>query len=152
MQAGCKMQNKDCRHFWTFVFLLLQICETASRYQLHTLLPSRTALQIRQKFQWTSEQLKSAYLDLQYFHRRSSKFPAEHLSNLLPFFIAIFFLYSIFGQQLSVKRKHRGVPPIHGPWSRISKPLHLKLKREVSRTEKKGSRWWINSSWFSYVI
>ena len=30
-----------------------------------------------------------------------------------------------------------GVVPIHGPWSRISKTSHLKLKREVSRTEKK---------------
>ena len=30
-----------------------------------------------------NEQLTSAYLDLQYFHRRSSKFPAEHLSLLL---------------------------------------------------------------------
>ena len=42
------------------------------------------------------------------------------------------------GQQLSFKRKHRGVvPPVHGPWSRISKTSHLKLKREVSRTEKR---------------
>ena len=119
------------------MLLLLQIGKIASRYQLHTSLPSRSALHIRQKFQWTSEQLKSAYLDLQYFHRRSSKFPAEHLSNLLPFFIAIFFLYGILGQQFSFKRKHRGVAPIHGPWSRISKTSHLKLKREVSRTEKK---------------
>ena len=45
--------------------------------------------------------------------------------------------FSILGQQLSFKRKHRGVAPIHGPWSRISKTSHLKLKREVSRTEKK---------------
>ena len=41
------------------------------------------------------------------------------------------------GQQLSFKRKHRGVVPIHGPWSSISKTSRLKLKREVSRTEKK---------------
>ena len=48
-------------------------------------------------------------------------------------------MYSILGQQLSFKRKHGGVGvvPIHGPWSRISKTLHLKLKREVSRIEKK---------------
>ena len=62
--------------------LLLQI---ASWYQLHTLGTPRFlvevhALHILQKFQWTSEQLKSEYLDLQYFHRSSSKFPAEHLS------------------------------------------------------------------------
>ena len=43
-------------------------------------------------------------------------------------------------QQLSFKRKHRGVVLIHGPWSRISKTSRLKLKREVSRTGKKGSR------------
>ena len=47
--------------------------------------------------------------------------------------------YSILGQQLSSKRKHRGVAPIHGPWSRTSKTSHLKLKREVS-DGKKGSR------------
>ena len=35
--------------------------------------------------------------------------------------------------------KHCGVVPIDGPWSRMSKPSHLKLKCEVSRTEK-GSR------------
>ena len=73
------------------MLLLLEIGEVASRYQLHTSLPRRSALHIGQKFQWTSEQLQSVYLDLQYFHRRSSKFPAEHLSllleyNLLPFY------------------------------------------------------------------
>ena len=41
------------------------------------------------------------------------------------------------GQQLSFKRKHRGVVPVHGPWSRISKTSLLKLKREVSRTEER---------------
>ena len=40
-------------------------------------------------------------------------------------------------KQLSFKRKHRGVVPVHGPWSRISKTSHLKLKREDSRTEKR---------------
>ena len=40
-------------------------------------------------------------------------------------------------KQLSFKRKHRGVVPVHGPWSRISKTSHLKLKREDSRTKKK---------------
>ena len=43
----------------------------------------------------------SAYLDLQYFHRSSSKFPAEHLSLLLewftPFFIAIILSVQYFG-------------------------------------------------------
>ena len=41
------------------------------------------------------------------------------------------------GQQLSFKCKHRGVVPVHGPWSRKSKTSHLKLKREVSRTGKR---------------
>ena len=52
-------------------------------------------------------------------------------------------MYSILGQQLSFKRKHRGVAPIHGPWSRITKTSYLKLKREVIRSlsdGKKGSR------------
>ena len=122
------------------MLLLLQIDEIATRYQLHTFLPSRSALPIRQKFQWTSEQLKSVYVDLQYFRRRSSKFPAEHLSLLLewftPFFISIILPVQYFGLAF-IKRKHHGVEPIHGPWSSISKTSHLKLKREVSRTEKK---------------
>ena len=33
--------------------------------------------------------------------------------------------------------KHRGVVPVHRPWSRISKTSHQKLKREVSRMEKR---------------
>ena len=76
--------------------------EIASWYQLYTSLPSRSTLHICQKFQWTSKQPKSAYLDFQYFHRRSSKFPVEHLSLLLewysPFFIAIILSvqYSVF--------------------------------------------------------
>ena len=67
---------------------------------LHTSLPSRSTLHILApaKVQWTSKQLKSAYLDFQSFHRRSSKFPAEHLPLLLewftPFFIAIILLNS----------------------------------------------------------
>ena len=41
MQAGCKMQNKRLAFFkHLIVLLLLQIGEIASRYQLHTLLPS----------------------------------------------------------------------------------------------------------------
>ena len=132
------MQNEDCRLCSTFVLLLLQIGEIASRYQLHTLLPSRSAWHIRRKFQWTSEQLKSAYLDLQYFHRRSSKCRTSFF--VVGMIYSLFILYSSLGQQLSFKRKHHGVVPIHGPWSHISKTSHLKLKREVSRTEKKGSR------------
>ena len=66
--------------------LLCRLGELASWYQLHTSLPCRSTLHIRQKFQWTSEQLTSAYRDLQYFHRRSSKFHAEHLSLLLEWF------------------------------------------------------------------
>ena len=65
----------------------------ATWYHLHTSLPSHSTLHIHRKFQWMSEQLKSAYLDLQYFQGRSSKFTAEHLSLLLewftPFFVAI---------------------------------------------------------------
>ena len=41
------------------------------------------------------------------------------------------------GQQLPFKRKHRGVVPIQGPWSHTSKTWLLKLKHEVSRTEKR---------------
>ena len=81
------------------------------------------------------------YLDLQHFHRRSSKFPAEHLSLLLEWFTS-FLIAIILPVQYSesaafIKRKPRGVVPVHGPWSPISETSHLKLKREVSRTEKK---------------
>ena len=49
------------------------------------------------------------------------------------------------GQQLSFKRKHRGVVPVHGPcvvpilghWSR---QYIENFASKVSRTEKKGSR------------
>ena len=73
------------------MLLLLQSGEIANWYKLnwyklHTSLPSRSTLHILQKFQWTSEQLKSVYLDLQYCHRRWSKFPAEHPSLLLDWF------------------------------------------------------------------
>ena len=71
--------------------LLCRLGELTSWYQLHTSLPCRSTLHIRQKFQWTSEQITSAYLDLQYFHRRSSKFPAEHLYLLLEWFTPISF-------------------------------------------------------------
>ena len=73
------------------MLLLLQIGEIASRYQLHISLPSRSALHIRQKFQGTSEQLKSVYLDLQYFHRRSCKFPENVYSFLVVGMISFLF-------------------------------------------------------------
>ena len=69
------------------LLLLLQI---ASWCQLHTLLPSRSTLHICPKFQWTFEQLKAAYLEVQYFHRRSSKFPVKHFSLLLEWFTPFF--------------------------------------------------------------
>ena len=54
-----------------------------------------------------------------------------------PNFLENIFLCCILGQQLSFKRKHRGVLPVQGPWSGITKTSHLKLKREVSRTERR---------------
>ena len=42
-------------------------------------------------------------------------------------------MYRILDQQLSFKRKHRGVVPVHCPWSRISKTSHLKLKEKLKR-------------------
>ena len=47
---------------------------------------------------------------------------------ITPFFIAKFFLYSILGQQLSFKRNHGGVVPIHGPWSRSIENLASKVE------------------------
>ena len=96
-QAGYKMQNEDCGHF-------KHLCSSPNRwssyncswYQLRNSLPSRSTLHIRQKFQWTSKQLKSGYLDLQYFHRKSSKFPAEHLSLLLEWFTPFFCRHNSF--------------------------------------------------------
>ena len=76
------MQNAE----WGLL-LLLQI---ASWYQLHTLLPSWSTLHICPKFQWTFEQLKAAYLEVQYFHRRSFKFPVKHFSLLLEWFTPFF--------------------------------------------------------------
>ena len=99
-------------------------------------------MHIRRKCQWTSEQLKSAYLDLQYFHRRSSKFPAEHLSlfrnDLPPFLSSLFLLYSILGQQqLLFKSKHRSVVPIHG---HVCRKLRVWIWSVRSLGRKKGSR------------
>ena len=114
------------------LLLLLQIGEI-----VHTSLPSRSALLIRQKFQWTSEQLKSTCLDLQYFHRRSSKFPAEHLSLLLEWFtlpVIASIWVSSFHLSVNIVMLYRFTVPV---WSRISKTSHIKLKREVSRTEKR---------------
>ena len=120
------------------MLLLLQIGEIASRYQLHTSLPSRSDCTFARSFSEYPNSSKSAYLDLQHFHRRSSKFPAEHLFFVVGMIYSLFYrhLYSILGQQLSFKRKHRGVVPIDCPWSRMSKTSQLKLKCEVSRTEK----------------
>ena len=74
----------------------LNICAPSSpnRWnQLHTALNSRSTLHIRKKFQWTSEQplswlksLRTLICNTLYFHRRSSKFPAEHLALLLEWF------------------------------------------------------------------
>ena len=99
------------------MLLLLQIAEIASRYQLHTSLPSRSELHIRQKFQRTSKQLKSAYLDLQY--------------SCTVFWVSSFHL------SVNIVVLYLGVVPVHGPWSRISKTSQQKLKREVSRMEKR---------------
>ena len=127
------------------MLLLLQIGEIVSRYQLPTLLPSRSALHIRQKFQWTYKQFKSAYLDLRYFHRRSSKFPAEHLSMLLgwftPFFIAIIHAVQYFGSAAFIKSVNTvvsiGVNVILMYQFTVLGHVYLKLKREVSRREER---------------
>ena len=50
--------------------------------------------------------------------------------SLLTFLSPLFLLYSILGQQLLFKRKHRSVVPIHGY-------VYRKMKREVSRTEER---------------
>ena len=54
--------------------------EIASRYQLHTV-----HCTFARSFNEhpNSLKLKSAYLDFQHFHRRSSKFPAEHLFSVV---------------------------------------------------------------------
>ena len=114
---------------------------------LHTSLPSRSTSHILApaKVQWTSKQLKSAYLDFQSFHRRSSKFPAEHLLLLLewftPFFVAIIVLNSfctVFWVS-SFYLSANIVALYQFMVTRIEKFASIKLKREVFRTEK-GSR------------
>ena len=61
----------------------------------------------------TDALLEEVSLDLQYFHRMSSKFPAEYLSLLLelftPFSRHYSNRYSILGQQFLFKRKHCSV-------------------------------------------
>ena len=83
-QDGCKMQNEDCTPSSPNSLLVISYTPRFLVEVHYTFSP---------KVQWTSKQLKSAYLDFQSFHRRSSKFPAEHLPLLLewftPFFIAI---------------------------------------------------------------
>ena len=127
--------------------LLLQIGEIATRYQLHTSLPSRSELHIRQKFQWTSKQLKSAYLDLQYFHRRSSKFPAEHL------FFVVGMTYSRFYRHNSctvfwVSSFHLSVN-ILVLYHQFTVPGHVYRKLRIESWSvkslgwKKGSRLWL---------
>ena len=83
------MQNEDCT-------------PSSSNSQLVISYTPRFLVEVHYTFspkvQWTSKQLKSAHLDFQSFHRRSSKFPAEHLPLLLewftPFFSAIILLNS----------------------------------------------------------
>ena len=86
-QAGCKMQNEDCTPYSSNSQLVISYTPRFLVEVHYTFSP---------KVQWTSKQLKSAYLDFQSFHRRSSRFPAEHLPLLLewftPFFIAIILL------------------------------------------------------------
>ena len=120
------------------MLLLLLIGEIASWYQLHTLFPSRSTLHIRQKFQWTSEQLKAAYLDLQYFHRRSPRCPTECLSLLLEWFTPYSFCTLFWVSRFYLSINIVVLFQIHGHVYR--KLRVLSLKSEVSRTEKKGSR------------
>ena len=56
--------------------------------------------------------------------------------NDLPFLSPLFFLFGILGQQL-FKHKYPSVVPIYYSWSHVLKTSFLKLKREVSRTEKR---------------
>ena len=69
--------------------------------QLHSVrsILSFSEMHIRQKFQRTSEQLSLRTLICNTFDRRSSKFPAEHLSLLLEWFTPLlsplFLLHSI---------------------------------------------------------
>ena len=57
-------------------------------------------------------------------------------SYTLRFLVEVHCTFSNLGQQLSFKRKHRGVAPIHGPWSRISKTSHLKLVKSLGRKKR----------------
>ena len=123
------MQNEDCR-------LFKHLC-----YQLHTLLSSRSTLHICQKFQWTSKQLKSAYLDFQYFHRRSSKISCRISFFVVGMIFSLLYLHNSFctvqwilGQQLLFKRKHRSLVPIHSHVHRKLRSLTWGLS-----DRKKGS-------------
>ena len=119
-------RTTSCRYIWSEPCILLFYC--TQLYNVWSLLLF-TEMLIRQKLQWTSEQLKSVYLDLQYFH-------PNFLQNiflccwndLLPF-ITINPSAKYFGQQLLFKRKYCRVVPIHSH-------LYWNSKREVSRSDK----------------
>ena len=74
--------------------------------------------------------------------RRSTKFPAEHLSHLLPFLSpyssCTVFWVSIFHLSVNIVVLHQFTVPGH--WSRISKTSYLKLKREVIRSLSDGKK------------
>ena len=76
---------------------------------------------------WTSRQTsqgKDATLDLPRISERKPNRKVVSSTSWLSFWPVLF-------------RHNRGVVPVHGPWSHTSKTSRLKLKREVSRTEKR---------------
>ena len=133
--AKCRIKTADFfKHL--IVFLLLQISEIASRYQLHPSLRSRSALHIRQKFQWTSEQLKSAYLIC-------NTFIEGHLNFLHNIFLccwndyySLFYRYNSSCTVFWVSSFHLSVNMVvlyqlTVPGHAVSKTSRLKSKREV---------------------
>ena len=114
----------SCRYIWSEPCILLTYCT-----QLHSVwsLLLFSEMHICQKFQWTSEQLKSVYLDtFIQISCRTSFFVVEMIYSL---FITINLSAKYFGQQLLFKRKYCRVVPIHNH-------LYWNLKREVSRSDK----------------
>ena len=59
---------------------------------------------------------------------------------LLAYVVFFFACFEVRDLCRSGCRQNYNLTPIHGPWSRITKTSHLNLKREVSRTGKKGLR------------
>ena len=134
----CKTQTADCR--------------LRTRGKMQTECKMQTALHIRQKFQWTPKQLKSAYPDLQYF-KKVNQISCRTSFSFTPFFYrhnssCTVFWVSSFHLSVNIVVLHQFTVPGHVYRKLRIKSWSVKWS-EVSRTEKRfkiaimfSGRWW----------